>query len=146
MLPFKKILVPYDGSEYSKRALAQAVTIAKESDHPKLYIVSVEEDHSDISANNLEREFINERMRSINYSPAQDHLNEAKTYVPETLDTDYIPRKGAPTEVIEKLADHIMPDLIIMGSRGHGALAGMLLGSVSNHMLAHAKCPVCIVK
>ncbi|MDY6084506.1 MAG: universal stress protein [Dialister sp.] len=146
MLSFKKILVPYDGSEYSKRALAHAVMIANESNHPKLYVVSVEEDHSDISANNLEREFINERMRSINYSPAQDNLDKAKTQIPESLDADYIPRKGSPTEIIEKLADHIGPDLIIMGSRGHGALTGMLLGSVSNHMLAHAKCPVCIVK
>lgn len=146
MLPFKKILVPYDGSEYSKRALAHAVTIAGESDHPKLYVVSVEEDHSDISANNMEREFIKEQMHSIHYSPAQDNLDEAKAQIPPALDTDYIPRRGVATEILEKLAEHIGPDLIIMGSRGHGALAGMLLGSVSNHMLAHAKCPVCIVK
>lgn len=146
MLPFKKILVPYDGSEYSKKALAHAIAIAKESDHPKLYIVSVEEDHSTISTNNLEREFINERMRSIHYSPAKDNLDEAKAEIPEGMDADYIARKGPPTVIIEKLADHVGPDLIIMGSRGHGTLAGMLLGSVSNHMLAHAKCPVCIVK
>lgn len=37
-------------------------------------------------------------------------------------------------------------DLLVLGSRGHGAFAGMLLGSVSEHCLAHASCPVVVVR
>ena len=36
-------------------------------------------------------------------------------------------------------------DLLVVGSRGHGALVGMLLGSVSEQCVAHATCPVVVV-
>jgi nucleotide-binding universal stress UspA family protein len=37
-------------------------------------------------------------------------------------------------------------DLLVVGSRGHSAFAGMLLGSVSEHCAAHAPCPVVVVR
>ncbi|MGI8750841.1 MAG: universal stress protein [Acidimicrobiales bacterium] len=37
-------------------------------------------------------------------------------------------------------------ELLVVGSRGHGAFSGMLLGSVSEHCVAHSPCPVVVVR
>jgi nucleotide-binding universal stress UspA family protein len=37
-------------------------------------------------------------------------------------------------------------EMLVVGSRGHGAFSGMLLGSVSEHCVAHASCPVVVVR
>jgi nucleotide-binding universal stress UspA family protein len=37
-------------------------------------------------------------------------------------------------------------DLLLVGSRGHGAFVGMLLGWVSEHCVSHAACPVVVVR
>lgn len=37
-------------------------------------------------------------------------------------------------------------DLLVVGSRGHGAIVGMLIGSVSLHCVSHAECPVVVVR
>src|ERR1700712_3416528 len=52
--------------------------------------------------------------------------------------------EGHPVPVLLKAA--VGADLIVMGSRGHGGFAGLLLGSVSEHVVAHAPCAVVVVR
>ena len=126
MLTFKKILVPFDGSEHAKRALAKAVSLAQCCDGAKLYIITVDEDVSALSMNNLERAYINEQMQAIHFRPADKTLDEAKAAVPEGIEAEYIAKTGDPGMLIENTADQIGADLVVMGSRGLGALRTQL--------------------
>lgn len=51
--------------------------------------------------------------------------------------------QGYPTVVLLEAA--VGADLLVVGSRGHGELSGMMLGSVGLHCATHASCPVLIV-
>jgi len=53
-------------------------------------------------------------------------------------------RHGNAAQVLLDAADGA--DLLVVGSRGHGGFAGALLGSVSQHCVQHAPCPVVIIR
>jgi len=53
---------------------------------------------------------------------------------------------GDPASEIVRVAEEEGCDLIVVGSRGLGALKSLLLGSVSDHVVHHAHCPVLIVR
>jgi nucleotide-binding universal stress UspA family protein len=53
---------------------------------------------------------------------------------------------GHPAEQIVALAQKIKPDLILMGSHGHGSLGNLVMGSVATKVMAHTKVPVLLVR
>lgn len=57
-----------------------------------------------------------------------------------------IAKVGPAGETIAKLADAGDYDLLVMGSHGHGALATLVMGSVTTQVLAQCKVPVLIVR
>ena len=66
--------------------------------------------------------------------------------IPAAVKAEYLRKTGDAGPLLDGLAKEYGCDLIVMGSRGLGALNSFLLGSVSNYMLTHAECPVFIVK
>lgn len=77
----------------------------------------------------------------------------ARQMLRETLDTvfgDAVPEfvqaeiaEGHPARTLQRVADGA--ELLVVGTRGHGEVAGMFLGSVSQFLTAHASVPVVVV-
>jgi nucleotide-binding universal stress UspA family protein len=69
---------------------------------------------------------------------------EAVGDVPAEIHTELI--EGDPAEAIIDVAKVRESSVIVMGSRGLGSLAGLVLGSTSQKVVGHAPCPVLIVR
>jgi nucleotide-binding universal stress UspA family protein len=52
--------------------------------------------------------------------------------------------EGHPAEVLTRFS--ASADLVVLGCRGHGGFVGALVGSVSQHVVSHASCPVVVVR
>lgn len=52
---------------------------------------------------------------------------------------------GSPGRAVVEVSDELGADLIVVGSRGRGGVAELVLGSVSHHLAHHARRPVLIV-
>jgi nucleotide-binding universal stress UspA family protein len=53
---------------------------------------------------------------------------------------------GSPGEAIVEVASNEQVDLVVVGSHGRGAVGRFLVGSVSEHVVRHAPCPVLVVR
>lgn len=60
---------------------------------------------------------------------------------PVTVQTQVV--EGHPAEALLRAAEGAQ--LLVVGSRGHGTFAGIMLGSVSQHCVQHASCPVVVI-
>jgi len=77
---------------------------------------------------------------------AEDLLEQAIAEVGEESEGVEIERlvvQGTPSEVLVHAA--APSDLLVVGSRGHGGFLGLMLGSVSQQCVHHARCPVVVV-
>ena len=138
----KKILVATDASEYSRRALKTALEIARKfnSEVELLFAMQIPLAYDS-------------SVYSYVISPEQIQY-EGDIALKHTLDgvdindVTLIQKKiqGKPATVILKEIEAEKIDLVVMGSHGYGAVAGSLLGSVSQHVLHKAKCSVLVVK
>ena len=135
-----KILVPIDGSSYSENALAFLSTRSElfgENPTVELLVVfdSVPGNPSECAA----KRYCEEKATDI-FSPALTSLAGKHVTLIKTV------LIGDPAEQIAREADRLGANLIMMGSRGRTALAGLFLGSVTNGVLKQTKIPVLIIR
>ena len=157
----KTILVPIDGSETSFKALKYASSLCKEcgsklvvstvllpylfsdastirnSELAQLVSPQIPPKSKDV-AGDLVEDFSKERVLAL----AKKKLTKDKELVIEYRRII----SEEPAKAIVDQAAALKADTIIMGNRGMGQFAEILLGSVGNKVISFAKCPVVIVK
>jgi nucleotide-binding universal stress UspA family protein len=140
---FRNILVAVDGSAHSAQALSEAIDLATLG-HGRLTILTavphppawVGAPGAAVAVGELTEELERE---------STEILSEAVNHVPESVPvTKILTHDPVRSTLLERIAigQH---DLLVMGSRGRGALRASLLGSVSHYALNHSPIPVLIV-
>ena len=122
----RSVTVALDGSEQARRALAWIADLPLAA-RLRLRLVGVAEPEPRAA---LEKEL-----------EAAAQTVRGRVAVVETAILS-----GAPADRILQDADRYQSDLVVVGTRGAGAITRLLLGSVSESVLRHAKCPVLVVR
>lgn len=138
---FKKVIWATDGSSFADRALPLARTLASESGAPLLVVYCEEftlpgKGGGSVSVHANEEELEDKVKRQVSELSSDGMvatLEMARSKV------------GGAAHVIADVAERERADLIVVGTRGHTALGGLLLGSVTQRLLHIAPCPVLAV-
>lgn len=137
----KTILAPIDFSDATDPVLAAAIEMARVFSADVVLAHATEppvivDEYSPVLEEMLvaEEEAVAEKL---------EHLRRRFSDLGIKADTRQL-YGAAPREVAEE-ARRLRPDLIVIGSHGHGALYDLLVGSVTAHILRHAACPVLVV-
>jgi nucleotide-binding universal stress UspA family protein len=141
----RKLLVPIDSSDNANRALQYAIRLAKEIGSIELHIVNAHEPpfvYGEVAVHMTE-----EKARALQKRHGEDILRAATDLakaagVPFTSEvlTGDVPR------VLAKCADEKGCEGIVMGTRGMGAIANLVMGSVATKVIHLTKLPVTLVK
>jgi len=149
----KKILVPYDGSSYSKKALKYAVEITKKF-RSTLYILTVVDEHefmhgvlrAELVSDYTVRDSVHKIIKSEVIAAKKLVTRLAKECEKNRIKVHHHAMRGNPFEGILDYEKANKIDLIIMGSEGLRGISRLkALGSVSRKISEFAKCPVMIV-
>lgn len=143
---FSRILVGLDGSDYSLKALNFAIDVARKY-QSQLILVHVV--MRQIYAINPPEAGILAGTAIVRELEAEGKTILAKGE--EIVKAQGVPvlarlRQGVPAEELLKAATEEKADLIVLGSRGLSQVRAFLLGSVSDKVSHHAKCPTLIVR
>jgi nucleotide-binding universal stress UspA family protein len=143
LIMFRNILVSIDGSPHAEQALSEAIDIAQAGRARLTLLTAVKAcpswAYSPVSAA-AARQLSSELERE-----AQTVMRDAVARVPDDLPVTKIITHEPIRPALMKEIESGQHDLVVMGSRGRGAVASSLLGSVSHHALNHSPVPVLIV-
>jgi len=146
----RKILVPLDGSDNSKRALVEAISLAKLCDAviTGIYVISSEQGMgSFVDALKPLSTLEEKNYDGKQLSEANGIMGEAKNICKEySVEFNGIATNGIPGNKIVQYVQDNEFDHIVIGMSGKGHVGEILLGSVSDHVIHHANIPVTIVK
>lgn len=135
---FKTIVAAVDGSDTSGRAESTAVELAKEAG-AKLVLVHVDEHNIGKGGGDLRVD--SDEVKAAVRKRAEELSGEGVDAGAEFRDSSL----GGPAHAIADVAEEHGADLIVLGTRGHAPVSGLLLGSVAQRLLHITPCPVLTV-
>ena len=140
--PPRHILVAIDGSAASQEACRQAVLLARLSEATLTIL------HVAVPASPRNPMSIVEARQVAGVAEAQGrrYLGEAQALAEGIVPYHTELHTGPPAEAICRRAGELDADLVVVGSRGLGALERFLLGSVSTAVVQRAPCSVLVVR
>ncbi|MCF8050806.1 MAG: universal stress protein [Desulfobacterales bacterium] len=138
---FDLIIAALDGSDHSLKALDYARELA-EKHGGKLLLLHAYRETSDLRGGDSFNEKVAKRKRAGEQimKAARSRLGEPAFEMEEDL------LEGPAADAIVSAAEAHRADLIVMGTRGMGAVAGVVFGSVSTKVAHDAPCPVMVVR
>jgi nucleotide-binding universal stress UspA family protein len=137
---YSRILVCYDGSKYSDDALCQACDLARRYDSALTVIHIIQKTKkSDLLAGNEYTQILRRYAKSA-LAKAQKIAKE------QGFEPKIVTKEGNAANEIVKYSKADKTDLIVVGSKGLGAVLQILLGSVSSKVADRSLCSVLIVK
>jgi len=144
-MPFYKVLVGYDGSEGSRKALEKAVELVRLTGG-ELHIVGVVRPFEFTAIDYIPPEEIEEYERE-ELSREEKFLQEAKKLAEEKGIKAFTKvMEGEPAEELMAYADENGCDLIAVGHRGAGGLRRIILGTTAGSLVKYASQSVLVVK
>jgi len=138
----KRFVVGVDGSPGSRTALAWAVQQAEESRAEVTVVLAF---NFELAWIDVGSDYQGAWMHNAT-EKAQHQLHRiiAETLPdPPPVTLHGLVVEGEPAAVLVEIGRHA--DLLVVGARGRGGFAGLLLGSVSHRCVEHAPCPVVVV-
>lgn len=140
-----KILVPYDGSEYSKRAFQYALDLAKKynSEVTAISCIPIQDQLPETDIPEQEKLELQKQRKIASEILSIPELESQEAMVSYK---GIVLRTSSVTDAILSYSESNGIDIIIVGSRGRGGFKKLLLGSVASTLSQYSECPVLIVK
>jgi nucleotide-binding universal stress UspA family protein len=140
----RDVLIGYDGSDNAKLALRQAVAIAQ-SANARLTVMSVVPDVAATVQGAWLAGANPQQLEQDMTGQVTQTLEEAIGLVPDDLPVTKLLGHGhAGPALISAVEEHGC-DLVVVGTRGRGAMASLFLGSVTEHLVSHCPVPIVVV-
>ena len=141
------ILLATDGSEEGKHATQAAIELSRDT-NSELHVVYVLPTPAQLIGHHLYSDEIRETLIGGAEREAERFLKEQAERIEsdggKVAETHL--RSGDPDKEILRTAESLGVGLIVIGSRGLGAVSRALMGSVSDSVVRHAHCPVFVVR
>jgi len=143
MAKMKAILVAVDGSEISDRAVRHAVDLLSAGLAAELHLLNVQPNFGGAISSFVSKEQIDSHHREEGHKGLASAIAITKK---AGLDAKVHIGVGRQGEVVSDFVDKLGAGLVVLGTRGHTGLSGVLLGSVAQDVIAHVNVPVTLVK